>query len=422
MPLALMNNWKKYKLIEIIDLIGGGTPKTNVKEYWNGDIPWLSVVDFNNGQRRVYDTEKRITELGFQSSSTNMLKKGQLIISARGTVGVLSQLGRDMTFNQSCYGLDAKRELTTNDFLYYLVGHNINQIKSNAYGSVFDAITKSTFENIDITLPPLSEQYAIAEILSSLDNKIELNLQINKTLEEMANALYKHWFVDFGPFKGDKFVKSELGLIPEGWEIVSLEDVTSKITDGAHLSPKSQESGYPMASVKDMFDWGINTETCRLISEEDYLVLTQQGCKPLKNDILIAKDGSFLKHSFVVEKDLEIVLLSSIAMLRPNGKINSHLLNLYLKLGLTKERLKSIVSGAVIQRIVLKDFRKFKIILPPIHIQKKVILKTEPLINQCWSNNEENNNLKQVRDYLLPKLISGEIRVKDAAKRVKELI
>lgn len=129
------NNWKKYKLIDVINLIGGGTPKTSVKEYWDGDIPWLSVVDFNNGQKRVYDTEKKITELGLKNSSTKILKKGQLIISARGTVGVLSELGRDMSFNQSCYGLDAKKEFTTNDFLYYLVEHNIKQIKSNAYGA-----------------------------------------------------------------------------------------------------------------------------------------------------------------------------------------------------------------------------------------------------------------------------------------------
>lgn len=116
----MSENWKTYKLSDVFEIIGGGTPKTTVNEYWNGNIPWLSVVDFNNDQRTVLYTEKTITELGLQKSSTNLLKKGQLIISARGTVGQIAQLGRDMTFNQSCYGLTGKDSLLVNDYGYYL--------------------------------------------------------------------------------------------------------------------------------------------------------------------------------------------------------------------------------------------------------------------------------------------------------------
>ena len=140
----LPSEWKTYKLSEIAQMIGGGTPKTTVEEYWNGNIPWLSVVDFSKSGKTVYRTEKTITEKGLKESSTKILNKGQLIISARGTVGELAMLGRDMAFNQSCYGLTATKE-TTNEFLYYLVKDSVGKIKQNTHGAVFDTITKQTF-------------------------------------------------------------------------------------------------------------------------------------------------------------------------------------------------------------------------------------------------------------------------------------
>jgi len=121
-------DWHKFKLSELVDIIGGGTPKTTKSEYWNGDIPWISVVDFAGDRKFVFETEKHITHLGLENSSTKILKKGYLVISARGTVGELAVLGRDMAFNQSCYGLNAK-ELTINDFLYYLLKFKIIDLR-----------------------------------------------------------------------------------------------------------------------------------------------------------------------------------------------------------------------------------------------------------------------------------------------------
>ena len=113
-----MTEWKEYKLSELYELNGGGTPKTSIPEYWNGNIPWLSVTDFNTRRKYCFDAEKKITEKGLKESSTKILKKGQIIISARGTVGVISMLGKDMAFNQSNYGINAKDGLTSNDFFY----------------------------------------------------------------------------------------------------------------------------------------------------------------------------------------------------------------------------------------------------------------------------------------------------------------
>ena len=180
------NNWKTYKLSETLKIIGGGTPKTSTSEYWNGDIPWLSVKDFQGEKKFVSETEKNITELGLSKSSTKLLPKGAIIISARGTVGELAVLEKDMTFNQSCYGL-LPNERTNADFLYYLVKQKIRELQGLSYGSVFDTITTKTFDSLYVQIPNLKEQKAIANILSAIDDKIENNLAINKTLEEYCN-------------------------------------------------------------------------------------------------------------------------------------------------------------------------------------------------------------------------------------------
>ena len=186
----------KYKLSEIMDLIGGGTPKTTKPEYWDGDIPWLSVKDFNNDFRFVYETEKHITELGLNNSSTKLLQAGDIIISARGTVGEIATIPFPMAFNQSCYGLRAKKEIVTADFLYYLIKHNIHVLKKNTHGSVFDTITRETFAGIEVDIPDMDSQSKIAEILSNIDEKIEVNVRINENLEQQAKALYQQMFIE----------------------------------------------------------------------------------------------------------------------------------------------------------------------------------------------------------------------------------
>ncbi|MBQ4916859.1 MAG: restriction endonuclease subunit S [Muribaculaceae bacterium] len=176
-----MEQWKEYKYTELANIIGGGTPKTAIKEYWNGNIPWLSVKDFGNDDKYVYTTEKTITELGLSNSSTNLLQKEDIIISARGTVGELAMIPFPMSFNQSCFGIRAKENVNPH-FLYYLTKTKIKELKNNSHGSVFDTITRATFENIICNVPKLDEQKRIADFLSSLDDKIELNRQINDNL------------------------------------------------------------------------------------------------------------------------------------------------------------------------------------------------------------------------------------------------
>ena len=176
-----MAEWTEYRLIELMDLIGGGTPKTSNPDYWDGNIPWISVKDFNGERRFVGKTEKTITQLGFENSSTKILNKNDIIVSARGTVGELAIIPSDMAFNQSCYGIRAK-EFVDSMFLYYLLKQSVNILKHNTHGSVFDTITRDTFETIDVKIPKFEVQKKIVALLSSLDDKIELNNRISDNL------------------------------------------------------------------------------------------------------------------------------------------------------------------------------------------------------------------------------------------------
>lgn len=315
------------------------------------------------------------------------------------------------------------------DFRNYAIGHMEGTSGRQRVPSV-------AVENFNIALPPLSEQRAIAHILGTLDDKIELNRRMNETLEAIARAIFKSWFVDFDPIRAkasgeapesicrrlgltpdllalfpDCLVDSELGEIPDGWEVAPLSSVCTRITDGAHTSPKSVDNGRPMASVKDMDDWGFVVSGCRRISEADYQELVRNDCRPLANDVLIAKDGSYLKHIFVVERDLDIVILSSIAILRPNDRIEPHFLTFTLKSETTLARMEQYVSGAALQRIVLKAFREFPIVLPPRMLLDCWAELVSPIIQRCWSNVAESECLASQRDAFLPKLLSGELRV-----------
>lgn len=296
--------------------------------------------------------------------------------------------------------------LKSSDFKNYIIG--CGQGAASQASITLDSIRAFNFQ-----LPPIEEQRRIAAILSAYNELIENNTQRIQILEEMSQRVYKEWFVHFRfpGYESVRFVESQLGPIPQGWSVAKLEEVCKRITDGSHSSPTSVETGKPMASVKDMHDWGINLSSCRRISDDDFERLVRNDCKPRKNDVLIAKDGSYLKHTFVIDEEIDLVILSSIAILRPNENINPNLLALYLKQPEIKQRMKGFVSGAALPRIILQDFRQFKTLVPPIELQNEWTKLAEPMLNSCRSLVRKNEVLKRTRDLLLPKLISGEIDV-----------
>ena len=272
--MRLEGSWERlgmrYKLSEIMDLIGGGTPKTSEPEYWNGDIPWLSVKDFNNDYQYVYETEKSITNKGLINSSTTMLERDDSIISARGTVGKMAMIPFPMAFNQSCYGLRAKKEIVDPTFLYYLVKHNVYILKKNTHGSVFDTITRNTFEGIKVDIPNMNMQFKIAGILGDIDNKIELNRKINENLEQQAHAFFQALFIDNADPEWAIGTISDLGTVVGGSTPSKSKPEYYTETGIAWITPKDlsiNKSKFISHGENDITELGLKNSSATLMPE-----------------------------------------------------------------------------------------------------------------------------------------------------------
>jgi type I restriction enzyme S subunit len=181
--------WRVENFSEQIEIIGGGTPKTDMEEYWNGTIPWFSVVDAP-AERDVFviNTEKKITEKGIENSSTKILEKGTTIISARGTVGKLALVGRPMAMNQSCYGIkpiDPNQEL----YIYFALKNQILELKRRTHGSIFDTITRETFASLHQTFPPVKTATGFNRCVSKYLDQILSNLHETTFLLETRDTL-----------------------------------------------------------------------------------------------------------------------------------------------------------------------------------------------------------------------------------------
>jgi len=408
--------WAEIELGQLGTVITGRTPPKAEPELFGGDYPFVTPSDMSYGDRSP-PTERFISEAGAERFRRIRLPAGSTCFVCIGaTIGKTCLTSRPSFTNQQLNSIVPDTRKHDPRFVYYLLVSVVDEIKSLASGAATPIINKSSFSAFKVKVPSLRTQERIAAILSAYDDLIENNTRRIEILEEMARRLYEEWFVHFRfPWNEDvELVESELGMAPDGWSVLPMQDLCSKITDGAHKSPKSTDVGRPMASVKDMHDWGFSIEKCRRISEDDYQELVRNNCRPLVGDVVIAKDGSYLKHTFAIEKELDLVLLSSVAILRPNEKVISDLLAIALRHPDVVARMKGIVSGVAIPRIVLKDFRAFKIIVPPPTLQLEWIKRAGPMLTLCRRLVEKNSNLRAQRDLLLPKLVTGEIDVSEA--------
>lgn len=182
------NGWPRLAFTETVKIIGGGTPKTSVPEYWEGDIPWFSVVDAPViTDIFVIDTVKHISSAGLNGSSTKLLREGTTIISARGTVGRLALVGKEMAMNQSCYGIQGKADDAY--FTYFSTYRLVESLKKRSHGSVFDTITTETMKGVTVIYPDMSVIEAFEVVLSPLMRRVKENLQQAQTLTQLRDTL-----------------------------------------------------------------------------------------------------------------------------------------------------------------------------------------------------------------------------------------
>lgn len=382
----------KYKLSEIMDLIGGGTPKTTKPEYWDGDIPWLSVKDFNNDFRFVYETEKHITELGLNNSSTKLLQAGDIIISARGTVGEIATIPFPMAFNQSCYGLRAKKEIVTADFLYYLIKHNIHVLKKNTHGSVFDTITRDTFAGIEVDIPDMDSQSKIAEILSNIDEKIEVNVRINENLEQQAQAIFANEFLS-------------LESLPDGWKRGSLIDIADYLNGLAmqKYRPAADEVGIPVLKIKELRQGccDATSELCSPNIKTNYII--HDG------DVIFSWSGSLL---------VDFWCGGTCGLNQHLFKVTSSEYDKWFYYAWTKHHLERFIAVAAdkattMGHIKRDELSKAEVLIPNEADYNRIGSLLHPIYDLIITNRIESKKLAETRDTLLPKLMSGEIDISE---------
>ena len=365
-----MTRWGTTRLGDIADFRNG-------LNYTDADLgEGLAVIGVSDFQDNVTAGLGALSQLNMSA-----LSKGDALVQQGDILFVRSNGNREL-IGRSLYLKDKPQIPTSHSgftircrfrdarsyprfYAYLFRGPLIRQILSaQGGGTNISNLNQGILAQLEVPLPRLQVQERIATILSAYDDLIENNTRRIAILEEMARRIFEEWFVHFRApgCEGLPMVESAVGPVPQGWEVATLESLCSRITDGAHNSPPSVDHGLPMLSVKDMRNWGFDFSESRSISQADFDDLVRNDCRPLSGDILIAKDGANLnKHTFLIDA----VILSSIAILRPNPSVEKEFIVATLKSDDVSKRIKNSRSGAAIPRIILKDFRRLPVILPP---------------------------------------------------------
>lgn len=394
--------WKEVRLGDICTRVcSGGTPKSTNLSYYGGEIPWLNTkeIDFN----RIYSTEKTITDSGLNNSSAKWIVPNTITVAMYGaTAGKSCIVKVPMTTNQACCNLTINDEVADYEFVYYSLKNDYTTLASLANGGAQQNLNAQIIRDYVLKMPSLADQRRIASILSSLDRKIELNNKINADLEEMAQAIFKNWFVDFEPFKDGKFVDSELGMIPEGWKVGTLRDITNNKTakvkernDVKVLSPVT--SGELVLSeeyfTKQVFSSSI--AKYKIVNKGDF------AYNPARVNI-----GSIGRNEFDFDGCVSPVYVVFSVL---DGYENYF--DLFRKTDFFKDSVASLAIGGVRQSLSYDDLSLIETIIP----SKNIVEKFNNLYNQMKkiikANKLENSRLSLLRDTLLPRLMSGELEV-----------
>lgn len=242
--LASNKNWQKYSLEEIcLKVTSGGTPsRKNPKLYENGNINWVKTKELNNGY--IWESEEKITEEAVRKSSAKLLPVNTILLAMYGaTVGELGVLGKEMACNQACCALIIDPKKADYRFIFYLLRLYKKEIQSLATGAAQQNLSAKTIKEFCFYIPSLEKQTEIADILSELDKKIQLNTQINQTLEQIAQALFKSWFVDFDPVRAKVQALSD-GLSLEQAELAAMQAVSGKTPEELTALSQTQPDRY----------------------------------------------------------------------------------------------------------------------------------------------------------------------------------
>ena len=403
-----MSEWKEVKLGDVIlHSCSGGTPKSNVSEYYDGEIPWLNTkeIDFN----RIYQTERNITQKGLDNSSAKWIDEKCVIIAMYGaTAGKIAINMIPLTTNQACCNLKVDDRLADFRYIYYFLKKDFKFLASLANGGAQQNLNSQIIKDYVIKLPSLSIQKEISDLLWTIDAKIETNNKLNEKLEEMAQAIFKSWFVDFEPFKDKPFLETELGMIPEGWEVGIFEDVVDIVGGGTpskSISEYYTDNGIAWITPKDL---SLNNNK---FTSKGTIDITELGYE--KSSAKLMPKGSVLFSSrapigYITIAKNEICTNQGFKSAVPKKAGTAFVY--YLLKNKTIE-IENMATGSTFKEASGTLMKNLKIIIPLDKVLDDFEKIMMPIFEFQMSVEEQNDRLASLRDTLLPRLMSGELKV-----------
>ena len=402
-----MEEWKEYKLHEIGRIVGGATPPTKDSANYDGEISWITPKDLSNFTGRyIQKGERSITQKGFESSSCQILPKGSILFSSRAPIGYIAIAANELCTNQGFKSIIPDNNLVNNLFLYYLLKYNKEEIEGLGSGTTFKEVSAKVMQNFDIKIPCIQTQKKIADILSSLDDKIELNKRINDNLEQQAQALFKSWFVDNPDSNWKKISLSEVASFVGGYSYTGKELTDFSNVAMATIKNFMRNGGFKAEGFK-----GINPSAklkeCHYANLFDILVAhtdLTQNADVIGNAELLLTCGKY--NSIIFSMDLVKVLPKEIFPY-------SFLLAAMLKNKMFKAHSLGYINGTTVLHLNKKALPEFEI-RKPSDSEAKIMNETlAPYYKRMAKLLQETDKLISLRDTLLPKLMSGEVKINE---------
>jgi type I restriction enzyme S subunit len=410
-------DWEVTKLGDVvIAFYNGGTPNTKIKEYWDGNIPWITGADFLG--QKVAQIRKYITPKGVTNSATNIIPKGNLLVVTRTGVGKLAIAPFDIAISQDITGVIVDQHKTISDFLYWYLNHHAKQLKTLKQGTSINGILREDVSAYLISLPPLLEQNKITEIFSTVDDAIEkTNTIIEKTKELKKGLMQKLLTRGIGH---KKFKKTEIGERPEEWKVVTLKDVASperySFVDGPFGSNLKtihyKTLGVPVIQSQMVISGKFTPLDKYYVSPEKAKELERS--KVISGDIVIAKIGVNFGASATIPDNYPDAILSGNTMkITPDkSKVVTQYLQYLLHYYREKKIFNKIVSTTAQPAITLTGVKNLSIPLPNKKEQKEIVDILTALDLELDNEIFCRQQLTILKKSLMQVLLTGRIRVK----------
>lgn len=375
----------------------------------------LSAKDILDGNVHIKDNSRIISEDDFNKIHKNYkLENYDVLLTVAGTIGrtaIIKNYKNNYTFQRSVAIFKTNDKIKSLWLYYYLnspIGKQI--IKSLSKGTTQLILPLKDLRNLEIPVPKnISDQKKILSILTDIDKKIEINKRINQNLENIAGNIFKRYFLDYSPFQNLTFNESIIGDVPNEWNFIKIKDVVD-VRDGTHDSPSAVEIGFPLITSKHLNKYDVNKKDANKISFEDYTNINKRSLvEPF--DILISMIGTVGNICYIMYDEIDFAIKNvGLFKTSKNPLLREYLL-LYLKSNIVTQYIDSHLAGSTQKYISLTELRNIPIVIPPKEILTDFKDIINPIFNNIKINNLEINKLINLRDILLPKLMSGEIDV-----------